>query len=33
MANVLNVQDLHKSFGSRILFDGVSFSLDAGETV
>ena len=33
MANVLNVQDLHKSFGSRALFDGVSFAVDEGEKV
>src|SRR4051794_37315800 len=33
MANVLNVQDLHKSFGSRTLFDGVSFAVDEGEKV
>ena len=25
MANVLNVQELHKSYGPRTLFDGVSF--------
>ncbi|HKP74163.1 MAG TPA: ABC-F family ATP-binding cassette domain-containing protein [Longimicrobiaceae bacterium] len=33
MANVLNVQDLHKSFGSRVLFGGVSFAVDEGEKV
>jgi ATP-binding cassette subfamily F protein uup len=33
MANVLNVQELHKSFGSRTLFDGVSFAVDEGEKV
>jgi ATP-binding cassette subfamily F protein uup len=33
MANVLNVQDLHKSFGSRTLFGGVSFAVDEGEKV
>jgi ABC transport system ATP-binding/permease protein len=31
--NVLNVQDLRKSFGSRTLFDGVSFAIDEGEKV
>jgi ABC transport system ATP-binding/permease protein len=31
--NVLNVQDLRKSFGSRPLFAGVSFAVDAGEKV
>ncbi len=29
--SVASVRNLHKSFGSRNLFDGVSFSLDAGE--
>jgi ATP-binding cassette subfamily F protein uup len=33
MANVLNVQELHKSFGPRTLFDGVSFAVDEGEKV
>jgi ATP-binding cassette subfamily F protein uup len=31
--NVLNVQNLHKSFGPRTLFDGVSFAIDEGEKV
>jgi ABC transport system ATP-binding/permease protein len=31
--NVLNVQALTKSFGSRTLFDGVSFAIDEGEKV
>ncbi|HEX2091221.1 MAG TPA: ABC-F family ATP-binding cassette domain-containing protein, partial [Longimicrobiaceae bacterium] len=30
---VLTVQDLHKSFGPRIVFDGVSFAVDEGEKV
>ena len=29
--NVLNVQGLRKTFGSRVVFDGVSFAADAGE--
>src|SRR3954471_478450 len=33
MANVLNVQELHKSFGPRTVFDGVSFAVDEGEKV
>ncbi|HEX8693491.1 MAG TPA: ABC-F family ATP-binding cassette domain-containing protein [Longimicrobium sp.] len=33
MANVLNVQDLHKSYGPRVVFDGVSFAVDEGEKV
>ncbi|HEU0054398.1 MAG TPA: ABC-F family ATP-binding cassette domain-containing protein, partial [Longimicrobium sp.] len=33
MANVLNVQDLHKSYGSRVVFDGVTFAVDEGEKV
>ncbi|HEX8905640.1 MAG TPA: ABC-F family ATP-binding cassette domain-containing protein, partial [Longimicrobiaceae bacterium] len=33
MANVLNVQELHKSFGPRTIFDGVSFAVDEGEKV
>ena len=33
MANVLNVQSLHKSYGSRVIFDGVSFAVDEGEKV
>ena len=31
--NILNIQDLRKSFGSRIVFDGVSFTVDEGERV
>jgi ABC transport system ATP-binding/permease protein len=31
--NILNVQDLRKSFGARALFDGVSFAIDEGEKV
>ncbi|CAN5815766.1 ABC-F family ATP-binding cassette domain-containing protein [soil metagenome] len=31
--NILNVQSLRKSFGSRTLFDGVSFAIDEGEKV
>ena len=31
--NVLNVQNLHKSYGSRVVFDGVSFAVDEGENV
>jgi ABC transport system ATP-binding/permease protein len=31
--NVLNVTNLKKSFGSRTLFDGVSFAIDEGEKV
>ncbi|HEX2208395.1 MAG TPA: ABC-F family ATP-binding cassette domain-containing protein [Longimicrobium sp.] len=31
--NVLNVQNLHKSFGGRTLFDGLSFAVDEGEKV
>jgi ATP-binding cassette subfamily F protein uup len=33
MANVLNVQELHKAYGPRTLFDGVSFAVDEGEKV
>jgi ATP-binding cassette subfamily F protein uup len=33
MANVLNVQELHKAYGPRTLFDGVSFAIDEGEKV
>jgi ATP-binding cassette subfamily F protein uup len=33
MANVLNVQELRKSFGPRTIFDGVSFAIDEGEKV
>ncbi|HEX8242250.1 MAG TPA: ABC-F family ATP-binding cassette domain-containing protein [Longimicrobium sp.] len=33
MANVLNVQELHKSFGPRTIFGGVSFAIDEGEKV
>jgi ABC transport system ATP-binding/permease protein len=33
LANVLNVQNLHKSYGSRTVFDGVSFAVDEGEKV
>ena len=29
--NVLNVQDLKKSYGTRTVFDGVSFAVDEGE--
>jgi ABC transport system ATP-binding/permease protein len=29
--NVLNVQDLHKSYGTRVVFAGVSFAVDEGE--
>src|SRR5688500_5870304 len=31
--NILNVQNLHKSFGTRTLFSGVSFAIDEGEKV
>jgi ATP-binding cassette subfamily F protein uup len=31
--NVLNVQNLRKSFGPRVVFDGVSFAIDEGEKV
>ncbi|HEX2076439.1 MAG TPA: ABC-F family ATP-binding cassette domain-containing protein [Longimicrobium sp.] len=31
--NVLNVQDLTKSYGTRTVFDGVSFAVDEGEKV
>jgi ABC transport system ATP-binding/permease protein len=31
--NVLNVQDLHKSYGTRTVFDGVSFAVDENEKV
>ncbi|MBB4636438.1 ABC-F family ATP-binding cassette domain-containing protein [Longimicrobium terrae] len=31
--NVLNVQELRKSYGTRVVFDGVSFALDEGEKV
>ncbi|HEX2190609.1 MAG TPA: ABC-F family ATP-binding cassette domain-containing protein [Longimicrobiaceae bacterium] len=30
---VLTAQDLHKSFGTRVVFDGVSFAVDEGEKV
>jgi ATP-binding cassette subfamily F protein uup len=33
MANVLNVQELHKTYGPRTIFDGVSFAIDEGEKV
>ncbi len=31
--NILNVQELRKSYGTRIVFDGVSFAVDEGERV
>lgn len=31
--NILNVSNLHKSYGSRTIFDGVSFALDDAEKV
>jgi len=31
--NVVNVQNLKKSFGPRVIFDGVSFAIDEGEKV
>ncbi|HSK20916.1 MAG TPA: ABC-F family ATP-binding cassette domain-containing protein [Longimicrobiales bacterium] len=31
--NILNVSNLHKSYGSRIIFDGVSFAIDDAEKV
>ncbi|HEU0013560.1 MAG TPA: ABC-F family ATP-binding cassette domain-containing protein [Longimicrobium sp.] len=31
--NVLNVQNLLKSYGTRVVFDGVSFAVDEGEKV
>jgi ATP-binding cassette subfamily F protein uup len=31
--NVLNVQNLHKSYGPRVIFDGVAFAVDEGEKV
>jgi ATP-binding cassette subfamily F protein uup len=31
LMNVLNVQDLKKSYGTRVVFDGVSFAVDEGE--
>ena len=31
--NVLNVQELRKSYGTRTVFDGVSFAVDEGEKV
>ncbi len=31
--NVLNVQSLRKSYGTRVVFDGVSFAVDEGEKV
>jgi ABC transport system ATP-binding/permease protein len=31
--NILNVQNLRKSFGTRTLFDGASFAIDVGEKV
>jgi ATP-binding cassette subfamily F protein uup len=33
LANVLNVQSLHKTYGPRVIFDGVSFAIDEGEKV
>jgi ATP-binding cassette subfamily F protein uup len=30
---ILTAQDLHKSYGSRVVFDGVSFAVDEGEKV
>jgi ATP-binding cassette subfamily F protein uup len=33
LANVLNVQNLHKTYGPRVIFDGVSFAVDEGEKV
>jgi ABC transport system ATP-binding/permease protein len=33
LANVLNVQNLHKTYGPRVIFDGVSFAIDEGEKV
>jgi ABC transport system ATP-binding/permease protein len=33
MANVLNIQNLQKSYGTRTLFDGASFAVDEGEKV
>jgi ATP-binding cassette subfamily F protein uup len=33
MATVVNVQNLRKSFGPRVLFDGVSFAVEEGEKV
>src|ERR1051325_4139817 len=33
MANVLNVQELHKSFGPHVVFRGVSLAVDEGEKV
>jgi ABC transport system ATP-binding/permease protein len=33
LMNVLNVQDLKKSYGTRTVFDGVSFAVDEGEKV
>ncbi|HEV2735388.1 MAG TPA: ABC-F family ATP-binding cassette domain-containing protein [Longimicrobiaceae bacterium] len=30
---ILTVQELHKSFGPRVVFDGVSFAIDEGEKV
>jgi ABC transport system ATP-binding/permease protein len=31
--NILNVQDLRKSYGTRVVFDGVAFAVDDGEKV
>jgi ABC transport system ATP-binding/permease protein len=31
--NALNVQNLHKSYGPRVIFSGVSFAVDEGEKV
>ncbi|HET7275199.1 MAG TPA: ABC-F family ATP-binding cassette domain-containing protein [Longimicrobiaceae bacterium] len=31
--NILNVQNLHKTYGTRVVFDGVAFAVDEGEKV
>jgi ABC transport system ATP-binding/permease protein len=31
--NIVNVQDLYKSYGTRVIFEGVSFAIDEGEKV
>ncbi|PIE20238.1 MAG: ABC transporter [Proteobacteria bacterium] len=31
--NVLSLTDVHKAFGPKVILDGVSFGLDAGETI
>lgn len=31
--NILNVQNLHKTYGTRVVFDGVAFAVDQGEKV